>query len=165
MGEEASVLDSPDDAGHAQGARSGRITAVILLAFAVILAIATSQIEYAFSSDPLGPRAFPYILSAALAICSVWYLLRPGAADPWPHSQMLISAFALIAVTAIAIGLMDHIGFLPAAFVMCSCAAYLFGASVPAAIGIGAVQAAFWFALFKYGLGTYLPAGTLLFPG
>lgn len=155
---------SPDDAGHAQDARSGRVTAAILLVFAMVLAIATGRIEYAFSSDPLGPQAFPYILSVALAICSVWYFLRPGTAEPWPQSQMLLSAFILIAVTATAIGLMDHIGFFPAALLMCSCAAYLFGASVPAAIGIGIIQAAFWFALFKYGLGTYLPSGTLLFP-
>jgi putative tricarboxylic transport membrane protein len=140
------------------------VSAVILLVFAAALAIATSQIEYAFSSDPLGPQAFPYILSASLAVCGTWYFLRPGNADPWPDVALLRSALSLIAVTAIAIGLMDYIGFLATAFIVCGWAAYHFGASAIWAIGIGAAQSAFWFLLFKYGLGTYLPAGTLLFP-
>jgi hypothetical protein len=95
----------------------------------------------------------------------VWYFLRPGTADPWPQSSTLQSAVALVAVTATAVGLMDQVGFLPVAFVVCGCASYLFGATPARAVVIGAIQAVFWFALFKYALGTYLPAGTLLFPG
>ncbi len=155
------MSDTPHDAGHGQGARSGRVTASLLLAFAAVLAVATGRIEYAFSSDPLGPQAFPYILSASLAICGAWYFLRPGAADPWPGSELLKSAASLIGVTAIAIGLMDYIGFLPTSFIVCGWAAYLFGASATGAVGVGAIQAAFWFLLFKYALGTYLPSGTL----
>ena len=60
---------------------------------------------------------------------------------------------------------MDQIGFLPAAFIMCACAAYLFGAAPLTAVGVGAAQAVFWFLLFKYALGTYLPSGSWLFPG
>lgn len=156
---------APHEEGQRQSVISGRVAAAILLTFAAVLAVAAGRIEYAFSSDPLGPQAFPYLLAAALAICGVWYFLRPGAADPWPQSQTLRSAFSLIAVTAVAIGVMDHIGFLPVAFIVCAWAAYLFGASTTGALVIGAIQAAFWFALFKYALGTYLPAGALLFPG
>lgn len=159
------MSDSSHEDGHRQDGLSGRVSAAVLLVFAAVLAIATGQIEYAFSSDPLGPQAFPYILSASLAVCGTWYFLRPGSADPWPGSELLRSAVGLIAVTAIAIGLMDYIGFLATAFIVCGWAAYLFGASAISAIAIGAVQSAFWFLLFKYGLGTYLPAGSLLFPG
>ena len=158
-------MSGPHEEGQRQSALSGRVAAAILLLFATILAIATSQIEYAFSSDPLGPKAFPFLLAAALAICAAWYFWNPGDADPWPRSRTLLSAFGLIAVTAAAVAAMDHIGFLPVAFVVCAWAAYLFGASPVVALLIGAVQAAFWFGLFKYALGTYLPAGTLLFPG
>jgi hypothetical protein len=48
---------------------------------------------------------------------------------------------------------------------MCGCAAYLFGAAPLTAVGVGAAQAVFWFVLFKYALGTYLPSGSWLFPG
>ncbi len=139
--------------------------AVLVLVLAAALAVATHHIEYAFSSDPIGPKGFPYILSVALALCGIWYFLRPGFAEPWPTGETLISALALIAVTAIALGLMDQIGFLIAAFVVCAFAAFSFGAPPLGAIGAGAVQAIFWFVLFKYGLGTYLPSGSWLFPG
>jgi putative tricarboxylic transport membrane protein len=133
-----------------------------VIALAVVLAIGTSQIEYAFSSDPVGPKGFPYILAAALAICGVWYFLQPGFAETWPDGATLRATLALIAVTAIAISLMDQIGFLIAAFVVCAFAAFSFGAPPLAAVFSGAVQAAFWFVLFKYALGTYLPSGTWL---
>jgi putative tricarboxylic transport membrane protein len=157
--------DAGRDVGSSQVVRSGRVAAAILLAFSAILAVSASQIEYAFSSDPLGPRAFPYLLAAALAICGIWYFLSPGEAEPWPRPDVLRSAVILIAVTTASVALMDHIGFLPAAFIMCACAAYLFGAPPLAAVGVGAAQAVFWFLLFKYALGTYLPSGSWLFPG
>ncbi|NJS15476.1 MAG: hypothetical protein HC788_13845 [Sphingopyxis sp.] len=75
-----------------------------------------------------------------------------------------MSAVILIAVTTGAVALMDQIGFLPAAFIMCACAAHLFGAAPLTAVGIGAAQAAFWFLLFKYALGTYLHPAHGSFP-
>lgn len=141
------------------------MVAVLLVVLAAVLAVATHRIEYAFSSDPIGPKGFPYILSAALALCGIWYFLRPGFAEPWPTGDTLVAALALIAVTVITLGLMDQIGFLIVAFVVCAFAAYCFGAAPLAAIGSGAAQAIFWFVLFKYGLGTYLPSGSWFFPG
>lgn len=146
-------------------ARSGRVLAVVILVLAVLLAVATSQIEYAFSSDPIGPKGFPFILAAALGICGIWYFVKPGEAEAWPDRATLISALSLLAVTAIFVGLMDYVGFPIAAFVICAYAAYCFGASPALAAGSAAVQAAFWFVLFKYALGTYLPSGSWFFSG
>jgi hypothetical protein len=60
---------------------------------------------------------------------------------------------------------MNDIGFIASATAMCAMGAWLFGARPASAVAIGLVQAVFWYGLFKYGLGTYLPSGTLLFPG
>lgn len=144
---------------------SGRIAALMLLVFSLAVALATNRIEYAFSSDPLGPRVFPYLIAGGLGLCSLWYLARPGEAERWPSGTTLGQVLVLIAVTSIAVALMDRIGFVASAFLMCGLAAHLFGASLPLALAVGAVQAVFWFALFRYLLGTYLPAGTWLFPG
>lgn len=150
------------ETGSASAARSGRVLAVVMLVLAILLALATNNIEYAFSSDPIGPKGFPFILAAGLGICGIWYFLRPGEAESWPDGATLLSALALLAVTAVFVGLMDHIGFPIAAFVICAFAAYCFGASPALAIGSGTAQAAFWFVLFKYALGTYLPSGSWL---
>jgi len=143
------------------GARSGRAGALAVIAFAAILAGATSRIDYAFSSDPLGPRAFPYMIAAALGACGVWYLLRPGEAEPWSDGATLARGAFLVALTAIAVGAMDMIGFPAAALAMAGATAWLFGARPALALGIGAVQAVFWYVLFRHLLGTYLPAGFL----
>lgn len=144
---------------------SGRITALALIALAALVGFGASQIEYAFSSDPLGPRAFPYLLSAVLGLCGIWYLLSPGDAEPWPGAATLLRSAALIVVCAAAIAVMNQVGFIVSAAVMCGVAAWMFGAAPVAASAIGLAQALFWYALFKLALGTYLPAGTLWFPG
>lgn len=144
---------------------SGRITALVLIALAAIVGIGASQIEYAFSSDPLGPRAFPYLLAAILGLCGIWYLISPGEADPWPGAETLARSAALIIVCAVAIAAMNHVGFVVSASVICGVAASMFGAAPAMAGVIGVAQALFWYGLFKFALGTYLPAGTLWFPG
>lgn len=144
---------------------SGRITALALIALAIVVGIGASQIEYAFSSDPLGPRAFPYLLAAVLGLCGAWYLISPGEADPWPGAETLLRSAALIIVCAVAIAAMNLVGFIASAAVICGVAAWMFGAAPVPAAGIGIAQALFWYVLFKLALGTYLPAGTLWFPG
>ncbi len=143
------------------GARNGRAGALAVIAFAAILAGATSRIDYAFSSDPLGPRAFPYMIAAALGACGIWYLLRPGVSEPWPDRATFGRGAFLVALTALAVGAMDLIGFPAAALAMAGATAWLFGARPALALGIGLVQAVFWFVLFRHLLGTYLPAGFL----
>lgn len=144
---------------------SGRITAVALIALAALVGLGASQIEFAFSSDPLGPRAFPYLLSAVLGLCGIWYLVAPGDAEAWPGAPTLMRSAALIAVCALAIAAMNHVGFVVTATVICGVAAWMFGATPVMASVIAVAQAVFWYALFKFALGTYLPAGTLWFPG
>ena len=144
---------------------SGRVTALALIALAVVVGIGASQIEYAFSSDPLGPRAFPYLLAAILGLCGIWHLISPGEADPWPGTETLLRSAALVIVCALAIAAMNLVGFIVSAAVICGVAAWMFGAAPAPAAGIGIAQALFWYALFKLALGTYLPAGTLWFPG
>jgi putative tricarboxylic transport membrane protein len=148
-----------------QGQRSGRIAAIVVILFGVLLAAGASQIEYAFSSDPLGPRAFPYLLAGAFVLFGVWYLLRPGSSEPWPDAGTLVRSVMLIGVTTAAILVMPAIGFVASAAIICGVTASLFGATPFAAVGIGLGNGVFWFVIFKYGLGTYLPLGSLLFPG
>lgn len=145
--------------------RSGRIAAAFVLLLAALVALGASGIEYAFSSDPLGPRAFPYVLAGVLALCGLWYWMRPGEAEDWPHAGTLMQSALLIAVVATSVVAMPYLGFVVSASVICAFVAWQFGATPFYAILSGLAQGAFWFAIFKYALGTYLPFGSLLFPG
>lgn len=164
LGQSANRAGEPLGAHDEAARRSGRVAALILIGCAVVVAIATAHIEFTFSSDPIGPRAFPYVLALTLGVCGIWYFLQPGDAEPWPDRATLVRAFSLIGVTCVATAAMNIIGFIPAATIMCGAAAYLFGAGPISAAVIGAAQALLWFALFKFAFGTYLPTGTLWFP-
>ena len=63
---------------------SDRIFGVIGIAVAVFFAWAASWIEDSFIVDPLGPRKFPYIIAAVLALASLAIILRPDAEPEWP---------------------------------------------------------------------------------
>lgn len=154
-----------DTGSNTASRRSGRIAAVAILALAVLLLLGSGRIEYAFSSDPLGPRAFPYLLGATLAILAVWYWLRPGEAESWPATGTLAQSALLIAVVAAAVVLMPSAGFVLSASVIAAFVSWQFGATPAYAAVSGIGQGIFWFAIFKYALGTYLPSGTLFFPG
>ena len=145
--------------------RSGRIAAAILLAIAIGLGAAATQIDYAFSSDPLGPKAVPLILSGLLALFALYYWFRPGGAEAFPQGPLLLRSLGFIVTCFVTVALLDLVGFLPAMTVLIGVTAYLFGATLPGAAFIGVVQSAFWFACFKYALGTYLPMGTLFSGG
>lgn len=142
--------------------RSGRIGAVFLVALAVLYGVAASRIEYAFSSDPLGPRVVPLGLAAVLAGLAVLYFLRPGTAEAWPGGALLGRVVFVPALVAAAALSLEQLGFPFAIFVMTAGIARVFGARWRASVIGGLVQAAAWYALFGYLLEVYLPIGSLL---
>lgn len=145
----------------AQRARSGRIAAIVILLFAGAYALAAGQIEYAFSSDPIGPKGFPLLLAALLAMFAVVYLVRPGSRDDWPNASGLRSIVAFMSACVLAMVAMAYIGFIPAMAVLMGFVSWLFGASVRMAVIGGVVQAIVWWALFGPLVGHSLPKGPL----
>ena len=139
--------------------RGGRIAACVLLLFAVILAIAASQIKYSFSSDPLGPRAYPLVLAVLIGLCGVWYWFSPGENEPVPSRAALIKTIAFLALAVATTGLMPWIGFIAAMAILCAGMARMFEATWIAAWVSGVVQAVVWWALFGPLLGGNLPKG------
>jgi putative tricarboxylic transport membrane protein len=145
----------------AASARSGRIAAFFILILGIAYGIGGSLIEYSFSSDPLGPRVFPVMLAAILALLSLIYLMRPGHAETWPGGALLARSVALPALVLIAALIMEPAGFPAAMFVLTAGVGWLFGASPLAAIVGGVVHSALWYFIFGWLLEVYLPAGTL----
>lgn len=142
---------------------SGRIAAVILLLFALVYGYFGATVEYSFSSDPIGPRGFPVALAIALAALGIYYFLRPGEAEAWPESAGRNAAFIFLALSALCVLGMDHIGFIPAMAVLMTGIARLFGARWPLALGSGIAQAVLWWGVFGPVLGGNLPKGPLGF--
>lgn len=143
------------------GPLSNRIAALVLLAFSVIYGVAGSGIDYAFASDPLGPRVFPVLLALLLGAFSLIYLFVPGQAESWPQGTVLLRCLALPVLVLIAALLFEPLGFAASIFVMTTGVGRIFGASWRASLIGGLVQAALWYVIFGYLLDVYLPVGDL----
>lgn len=141
--------------------RSGRIAAVLLLIFAVVYGIGGSRIEYAFASDPIGPRAFPVALAVILGLLCLLYLARPGQAEAWPRGATLLGAIAIPGLVAATALLLEPLGFPVVIFMLTAGVAWVFGAPWPRALLGGLVHAGLWYLVFGLLLEVYLPKGTL----
>ncbi|MBP1852408.1 tripartite tricarboxylate transporter TctB family protein [Rhizobium halophytocola] len=150
---------------HAPSARTqaliGRVFAAILFVFAVIYGIGGTQIEYSFSSDPLGPTVFPIALAIALCLFCAWYFFSPGSAEGFPTGRLLLRVLSIPVIMIVAVLLLEPAGFAASIFVLTLGCGIVFGAS-PIKAAIGAVcHAALWWFIFSYLLEVYLPVGDM----
>lgn len=74
---------------------SDRIFGGIGLALAAFYIWGATQIQLSFITDPVGPKVFPYIIAAVMALASAVILVRPDAEPHWPT----LDRFAEIAIS------------------------------------------------------------------
>jgi putative tricarboxylic transport membrane protein len=91
---------------------SDRIFGLIGLAIAGFYLWATSIIPDSFMVDAVGPRAFPYIVGTILAICALYFLLRPDAEPDWPVLANLIEIIFATAVMFLYAWALSRVGFI-----------------------------------------------------
>jgi putative tricarboxylic transport membrane protein len=143
-----------------RGRIAARLPALVLLLLALAYGFEATRIEYAFSSDPLGPRAFPAGLALVLAVLALAWLVRPGEAEPWPRRGLLLEIVGLVALAFLCAWLFDRAGFLIATGLFCTGVALLFRATLGRAIAGGVAQALLWWLVFAKGLRIPLPTGS-----
>lgn len=139
----------------------GRIGALCLLGLAIAYGIGASQIEYAFSSDPLGPRVAPLVLAGILSLLGLVYLRSPGSAESFPTGPLLRRVLAVPALLIIATLLFEPAGFAASILVLTFGTGMIFGAPLKMALIGGVGHAALWWFIFSYVLDVYLPAGAI----
>lgn len=145
-------------------AGSGVFTADRLLGLALILLAAGAAwqmlwLDVPLAADPVGPRAFPVVVAAALAACGLALLVQPGA--PWPRAERRIPGPVLVAAMAAYAPLLPTLGFVPATFLLAAVTALAFGARPVQAAAVAAATApALWLLLDRL-LDLPLPRGFL----
>lgn len=141
--------------------RIGRFGGLALLALAIGFGIGGSRIEYAFSSDPLGPRVVPVMLAVILAVLCLIYLRNPGKAEGFPSGQLLLRILAVPTLMLVSVLLMEPLGFAASILLLTTGVGWIFGAPLRLAIIGGVCQALLWWFVFAYLLDVYLPTGPL----
>lgn len=139
----------------------GRISALVLFLLAVAYGIGGSMIEYAFSSDPLGPRFVPVMLAILLGLFTLIYLKFPGTTEGFPTGNALVRVLAVPVTLIVCVALMEPLGFAISIFLLTTVVGWIFGASPKLSLVGGVVHAAMWWFIFSFLLEVYLPTGAI----
>ena len=84
--------------------------------FGLLLAIfyiwAATIIKDSFMVDVVGPRAFPYMVGTVLAICSIYFMIRPDSEPVWPAFRKFSEIVFAAAVMLLYAWALPEFGFL-----------------------------------------------------
>lgn len=153
---------NPYSVAGGQSRAGDRGFGLVLLALALFVAYGAWQMHVPFAYDPLGPRAFPLLLSAALAVMSIVMIVRPAPGTGLPRGATALKLASVLAVLVLYAVLFTRAGYLITTVVAMAVLARIFGASWIKAALTGAVLAFGSYGLFVYGLDIVLPIGSWL---
>jgi len=137
---------------------SDRITGFIFAVLALAFAAGASQLEMPFFADPLGPKAFPFLISGIGFIASASMVFKPDDDPSWPGLDTL---FRLVLAAGILIAyayLLKPLGFLLPTALASALLSYQIRPKLFQNICIGIVLAIGLFIIFKHGFGLGLHA-------
>lgn len=136
-----------------------RILGAAAIAVAAILIAYGYGLEAPFAYEPVGPRAFPLIAAAVIAVCGAILVLKPGAADdaqtPMPGRAIIALSGSLLAYSL----LFQPLGFVISTTVFMVPIAMIFGAKWWQGALTGGLLAVSSFLLFDSVLDVVLPVG------
>ncbi|MBS0414240.1 MAG: tripartite tricarboxylate transporter TctB family protein [Proteobacteria bacterium] len=142
---------------------SDRILGAACIAVGAAMAWAAKDYAAPISYEPVGPRAFPLLLAALLAMGGAWLLIRPGANDRWLHAVPLRALSGVIVAVFAYVLLFQWLGFTLATVVMAVPVGIAFGGSWLQSLGSGVGLGLVAYFLFDKALDVVLPTGVLSF--
>ncbi|MHA6264672.1 tripartite tricarboxylate transporter TctB family protein [Arenibacterium sp. CAU 1754] len=136
-------------------------------AFGLILALgyawAALLIEESFLSDAVGPKAFPLIIAAILALSSLAIVLRPDTEPEWPAVGRLAEIGAAVVVMILYAQFLPVIGFVIATAVAATYLTWRLGTPPLGSLFTGAFTSGGIYVVFHLILGLSLARGPLGF--
>lgn len=145
--------------------RKNIIAALVLIVFAVVYGVLTSQLPDRTLPNTPNPAFFPWVNTVIILVLSVWLLFRglKRPVEPAPETdpqrtQVIIALGAFVVYLA----LMPTLGFILATLPFFAVMMTLFGERRPVFVGGGALAATVaLYVLFRHGFGVFLPRGLL----
>ena len=68
---------------------SDRLTGLITIIVALAFFAGATQLEEPFFADPMGPKAFPMLISSVGLLAGMVLLLRPDEEPNWPEAATM----------------------------------------------------------------------------
>jgi putative tricarboxylic transport membrane protein len=146
--------------------RSDRIAGGACVLAAVAIALVTRTFRVAFVTDPIGPRALPWLAATLLGLGGAILALHPHTEPRWPQPgptrRAIVAAVVSFTLYAILIG---PLGFVLATTLLMTVLARLFGGRLVPGLLAGAAFSGVLWLLFVTSLGVPLPIGILFTRG
>jgi putative tricarboxylic transport membrane protein len=150
-----------DDVPAAAARALDRPVGVALLVIAAITAMAAWGYRVNFIADPVGPRAFPLLGAALIAIGAGRIVWRPATHAALPARATLARIAAAAGALAVYPLVLPTFGFIAATGALLAALAALFGARGSHGAVTGFAMAVAFYVLFTYALGVPLPIGRI----
>lgn len=140
--------------------RRDRVGGAVIVLVGLVIAVQARTFTVGFLTDPLGPKALPYLVAALLVAGGAGLIVAPGPGTDWPDAaswrRTATAMFAFIGYAA----LLPMLGFLLATWGCMVALGWLFGAPwMRNAVGAGVFTVALY-VVFSLLLGLTLPVGS-----
>lgn len=90
---------------------SDRLAGALAIGAAAVMAWGAQQIQESFIQDPLGPKAFPWLVAAVLAAAGLFMVVRPDESPHWPGARKLAELGVSVLVMIAYAWSLPHAGF------------------------------------------------------
>lgn len=135
---------------------SDRLTGLLTIIVALAFFAGATQLEAPFFADPLGPKAFPMLVSSIALIAGMVMVLRPDEEPHWPELAT-IGRLALATIILIFYAYsLKPLGFVLSTALAAGALSYQIKASAWASVLIGLGLSIGLFVIFKFALGLSL---------
>jgi putative tricarboxylic transport membrane protein len=138
---------------------SDRIFGIFGLLFAGLVVWATGRIEESFIQDPLGPKAFPLVIAALVALSSVVMLVKPDRNPAWPNTRKWLEMAITVGVMVAYAIVLPELGFVLTSAVLAGFMVQRLGGTLLQSVVGGTVMSVGIFVVFTYALGLSLARG------
>lgn len=138
---------------------SDRIFGIFGLLFAGLVVWATGRIEESFIQDPLGPKAFPLVIAALVALSSVVMLVKPDRNPAWPNLKKWLEMAVTVGVMVAYAVVLPELGFVLSSALLAGFMVQRLGGTPLQSVVGGIVMSVGIFVVFTYALGLSLARG------
>lgn len=138
---------------------SDRIFALVWLAVCMLITIQMVNLNVPIAYEPVGPKAYPLLLVAVMAVCCMALIIRPDVDVHWPAPSLLRKGALLVGVLLFYAWAFEIVGAPLATGIMALGSAKLFGSRWLTALFTALSVAIFGYLIFDRLLEVSLPLG------
>jgi len=138
-----------------------RVIGAGLTLLGVGAALEASTFDVAFMTDPVGPKALPYLVAAVLTLGGVATLMRPRDRVPLPSRPAVFRMIGAVAVFLVYALVLSGVGFFVSTTLVVTALALLYRGPLLASLTSAAILSGTLWLLFVEILSLPLPIGEL----